>query len=197
MVAHMYPSRLHSFQDMGIKGHEVFLAASPLILQKLPGAHLFVIGDELVGDGGYRRELEARSIALGLAGNVHFTGHRADIASVLAGLDVVVNPSLEESACYTMVEALLMERGVVASDVGGLPDTVQHRETGLLTPPGDPAALAAAVTELLADPCKRQEMGRRGRDRCLRQFDINATVAQLEALYRKALGELKRTRRSA
>jgi glycosyltransferase involved in cell wall biosynthesis len=197
MVAHMYSSRLHSFQDAGIKGHEVFLAAAPLILRKLPDAHLFIVGDELAGDGGYRRELEARAITLGLAGNVHFTGHRTDIATVLAGLDVVVNPSLEESACYTMVEALLMERGVVASNVGGLPDTVQHRETGLLTPPGDPAVLAAAVVELLADPGKRQEMARRGRERCLRQFDINATVAQLEALYCKALGELKRTRPSA
>jgi glycosyltransferase involved in cell wall biosynthesis len=194
MVAHMYPSRLHRFQDMGIKGHEVFLAAAPLILRRLPDAHLFIVGDELAGDGSYRRQLEARAIALGLAGHVHFTGHRADIAAVLAGLDVVVNPSLEESACYTMVEALLMERGVVASNVGGLPDTVQHRETGLLVPPGDPAALAAAVTELLADPARRHEMGRRGRQRCLRQFDIRATVTQLEALYRQALDELKRTR---
>lgn len=194
MVAHMYSSRLHDFQDMGIKGHEVFLDAAPLILQKAPGAHLFVIGDQILGDGEYRRGLESRATALGLAGHVHFTGHRTDIASVLAGLDVVVNPSLEESACYTMVEALLMRRGVVASDVGGLPDTVQHDETGLLVPPGDPAALATAVKQLLADPRRRREMGRRGRERCLRQFDIQATVAEVEALYRKSLRELRGTR---
>jgi len=194
MVAHMYSSRLHDFHDVGIKGHEVFLDAAPLILQKAPGAHLFVVGDELAGDGDYRRGLEARAVARGLAGQVHFTGHRTDIASVLAGLDVVVNPSLEESACYTMVEALLMKRGVVASNVGGLPDTVQHGETGLLVPPGDPAALATAVTELLANPRSRREMGRRGRERCLRQFDIHATVAQVEGLYRKSMRELKRAR---
>jgi glycosyltransferase involved in cell wall biosynthesis len=194
MVAHMYPSRLHDFQDMGVKGHEVFLDAAPLILQKVPGAHLFVVGDEMIGEGNYRRGLESRAIALGLAGHLHFTGHRSDIASVLAGLDVVVNPSLEESACYAMVEALLMQRGVVASNVGGLPDTVQHGETGLLVPPGDPAALATAVTELLADARRRREMARRGRERCLRQFDIHATVAQVEALYRQSLRELKRAR---
>jgi glycosyltransferase involved in cell wall biosynthesis len=152
-----------------------------------------VVGDELSGPGNYRRELEARAAGLGLGGCVHFTGHRADIGPVLAGLDVVVSPSIEESACYTMVEALLMERGVVASNVGGLPDTVQHGQTGLLVPPADPAALAGAVAELLACPSRRQQMGRLGRSRCLRQFDIAATVAQLEGLYRTALNQRTHT----
>jgi glycosyltransferase involved in cell wall biosynthesis len=194
MVAHMYPTRLHRFHEMGIKGHEVFLDAAPLILARTPSAHMFVVGDELAGDGTYRRALEARAAALGVAGKVHFTGHRHDIATVLAGLDIVVNPSLEESACYTMVEALLMERGVVASNVGGLPDTVQHGSTGLLIPPADPAALAAAVTELIADPRQRREMGRRGRQHCLHQFDIEATVATVESIYLQALSDLQQAR---
>jgi len=195
MVAHMYPTRLHAFQKAGVKGHEVFLDAAPLILERLPDARLFVVGDELVGNGDYRRRLEARSAALGVDDSVHFTGYRSDVASVLAGLDVVVNPSIEESACFTMVEALLMAKGVVASDVGGLPDTVQDGKTGLLVPPANPAALADAVTELLADPARRLEMGRRGREHCLRQFDINATVASVEAVYLQALQDSQRTRR--
>jgi glycosyltransferase involved in cell wall biosynthesis len=195
MVAHMYPTRLRAFQAAGVKGHEVFLDAAPLILERLPQARLFVVGDELVGDGSYRRRLEVRAAALGVSRAVHFTGYRPDVASVLAGLDVVVSPSIEESACYTMVEALLMEKGVVASDVGGLPDTVQHGKTGMLVPPADPAALARAVTELLADPGQRQEMGRRGREHCLRQFDINATVASVEAVYLDALHASARMRR--
>ena len=197
MVAHMYPTRLRAFRGTGVKGHEVFIDATPLILQRSPGARLFIVGGELAGNGGYKRELEARAAGLGLAGRVHFTGHRTDIGSVLAGLDVVVNPSMEESASYAMVEALLMEKGVVASNVGGLPDTVRHGETGLLVPPGDPAALAAAVTELLADPGRRHALGRRGRDHCLRQFDIKATVANLEAVYRQSLDQLPGTRRGA
>jgi glycosyltransferase involved in cell wall biosynthesis len=191
MLAHMYRGRpLPGFPGVGVKGHEVFLAAAPHVLARVPGAHLFVVGDSLLGLASYRRELEARAAGLGLAGRVHFTGHRADVATVLAGLDVVVSPSIAESACYAMVEALLMERGAVASDVGGLPDTVQHGETGLLVPPGDPAALADAVTRLLADPALRQRMGRLGRSRCLRQFDIGATVAQVDSLYRDTLREL-------
>ena len=187
MVAYMYPNGLRAFRQVGVKGHEVFLDAAPLILRRVPDARLFVVGDELAGSGAYRRSLQARADALGLAGRVWFTGFRSDVTAVMAGLDVVVNPSIEESACYTMVEALLMRKGVVASDVGGLPDTVQHRETGLLVPPGDPAALAGAVAELLADPQLRRRLGSRGRDRCLRRFDITATVGQLDGLYRAAL----------
>jgi glycosyltransferase involved in cell wall biosynthesis len=187
MVAHMYPTRLRAFRQIGVKGHEVFLAAAPMILRQVPAAQLFVVGDELVGTGSYRRELEAMVSALPTGSAVHFTGQRDDIAAVLAGLDVVVCPSIEESASYAMVEALLMRKGVVASNVGGLPDTVLPGETGLLVPPADPAALAAAVTELLTDPVRRQHLGSRGRDHCLRLFDIDTTVAGVDALYREAL----------
>ena len=189
MIAHMYRSRLRAFRDVGVKGHEVFIDAAPLIQAQVPGAAIFVVGDELAGDRGYRRDLQARAAARGA--EVRFTGHRPDIAAVLAGLDVVVTPSMEESACYAAVEALLMGKGVVASNVGGLPDTVRHGQTGLLVPPGDPAALAAAVATLIADPAMRQEMGRRGRQECLRRFDINTTTAQVEALYRAALCGLR------
>jgi glycosyltransferase involved in cell wall biosynthesis len=185
MVAHMYRSGLRAFRDIGVKGHEVFIDAASLIQARIPGAALFVIGDELTGDGSYRRELEARAAARGAV--VRFTGHRTDIAGVLAGLDVVVSPSIEESACYAVVEALLMGKGVVASNVGGLPDTVRHGETGLLVPPGDPTALAAAVATLVADPARREQMGRLGRAECLRRFDIGSTVSEVEAVYLRAL----------
>jgi glycosyltransferase involved in cell wall biosynthesis len=192
MLAHMYPTRLTAFQEIGVKGHEVFLDAAAILLRRVPEVQIFVIGDELVGTGEYRRRLQARTADLGISGNVHFTGHRSDVAAVLAGLDVVVSPSIEDSACGAMVEALLMRRSVVASDVGGLPDTVQHAVSGLLVPPRNPAAVADAVAELLADPARREEMGRRGRDHCLRRFDVDATVAGVDALYRAALRKSER-----
>ena len=148
-----------------------------------------------LGNGAYRSRLEARGDALGVRDNLHFTGHRTDIPAILAALDVVVSPSMEESSCYAMVEALLMKRGVVASNVGGLPDTVQHGETGLLVPPGDSWALAMAVADLLADPARRLEMGSRGRERCLRRFDLRITVAEVEAVYMRGLCDLARSGR--
>lgn len=194
MVAYMYPSRIRDFQHIGVKGHEVFIDAAALILDRFPEARLFVVGDELIGNGDYRRSLEARAQARGVGRDVHFTGLRSDICTVMAGLDVLVNPSMDESACYTVAEALLMRKGVVATNVGGLPDTVLHGRTGLLIPPADPAALANAVCELLADPGRTHRLAERGRELCLRQFDITATVAQVDGLYRDGLADLRRGR---
>ncbi len=187
MVAHMHPAGLRALHGIGAKGHEVLLDAVPSLLARVPSATVFIIGDELAGDGSYRRALQARASALGVAANVRFTGHRTDIASAIAAMDVVVVPSIEESACYPLVEALLMGKGVVASAVGGLPETVRNGETGLLVPPGDPAALSDAVAGLLADPGARREMGRRGRLLCLRRFDIDTTAAEVEAVYVRGL----------
>jgi glycosyltransferase involved in cell wall biosynthesis len=187
MVAYLYPSRFRDFRQIGVKGHEVFIDAVPTVLRRHPEARFFVVGDELVGDGQYRRRLEERAARLGVADRIEFTGFRSDIASVMAGLDVLVNPSMDESACYTVVEALLMLKGVVATEVGGLPDTVQHGRTGLLVPPADPEALAHAVDALLADPGRRGELAARGRELALRQFDIDRTVRQVNDLYHRTL----------
>ena len=192
MVAYMYPSKLREFRQVGVKGHEVFIDAVPLILRQNPEARFFVVGDELVGDGEYRRELERRAVRLGVADRIRFTGFRSDVSSVMAGLDILVNPSMDESACYTVVEALLMRKGVVATDVGGLPDTVQHGRTGLLIPPADAPALARAVDALLADPAARRRMAGRGRELALRQFDIAGTVSQVNGLYHEALAGRRR-----
>ncbi|WP_370149083.1 glycosyltransferase family 4 protein [Streptacidiphilus sp. EB129] len=187
MVAYMYPSRFRDFREIGVKGHEVFIDAVPMILRRHSGARFFVVGDELVGDGRYRHQLEERAARLGVADRIQFTGLRTDVGSVMAGLDVLVNPSMDESACYTVVEALLMLKGVVATDVGGLPDTVQHDRTGLLVPPADPAALARAVDVLVADPARRRELAACGRELALRQFDIARTVGQVNDFYHQAL----------
>jgi len=192
MLAYMYPSRLRSYREIGIKGHEVFLDAAPLLVEQVPDVQIFVIGDEITETRRYRHSLEARAAALGLGQNVRFIGHRTDVASVLAGLDVVVNPSLSEGASHVIAEALLMRKGVVATDVGGTPDIVLHGQTGLLVQPGDPVDLANAAAELFANPTLREEMGSRGRDHCLRLFDINTTIPELETLYREALGHKRR-----
>jgi glycosyltransferase involved in cell wall biosynthesis len=192
IIAHMYPTRIRAFRDIGVKGHEVLIDAVPRLLSRVPDVQVFIVGDDLASAGTYREDLYRRAERLGVADRVRFTGHRADVQNVIAAMDVLVNASLDESASYSMVEALLMEKGVVASDVGGLPDTVQHRETGLLVPPADPVALADAVADLLGDAQWRRTMGQLGRQRCLRRFDIDRTVSNVETIYRTTLAARRR-----
>ncbi|GAB2614377.1 glycosyltransferase family 4 protein [Pseudactinotalea suaedae] len=187
LVAHMYPTRLKSFREVGVKGHEVFIDAALALAQQDARLQFFVVGDEFVGDGSYRRELEQRAEPLIRGGRMHFLGHRTDMPDVIAGLDILVNPSLSESASYTMVEASLMCRPVIGSRVGGLPDTIIDGRTGLLVPPGDQGALAHAVRHLADDPELRRRMGQAGRTHVLEMFDITKTVSTLEAIYLKAM----------
>lgn len=186
IVAHMYPSQRTEFREVGMKGHEIFLDAAKIVLGEYPNSRFFVVGDEFFGNGDYRRKLESRTSKLDIEKSVTFTGHRSDIPNVMAAMDVLVNPSLSESASYTMVEALLMRKGVVASNVGGLPDTVQHEETGILVPPKDKILLASAILRQLRDPTNRIAMASLGRKRMLVMFDIEKTVDDLEDIYETA-----------
>ncbi len=104
-----------------------------------------------------------------------------------------VVPSIWPEPCPTVaMEAMLAGRPLVATHTGGLPDLVAHEETGLLVPPGDAGALAAALARLLADPALRQRMGAAGCER-VRAFQAHAVIPQIEALYAQLLaptGEL-------
>jgi len=164
------------------KGLAVFLDAATRVAAAIPRAR-FV----LAGDGPARRELEARAAAAGLAGRVRFAGERRDINRLLAAYDLFVQPSQWEGFGLTVIEAMAMERPVVATAVGGLPAIVRNGDLGLLVPPGDPAALAAAVVELLADPQRRARLGRAGRALVLSHYGIERLVDDTAGLYRELL----------
>ena len=185
MVAHMYPTSIPAFQSVGVKGHESFIDAAIELTATAPAARFLIVGDELSGDGSYRARLEARAARAGMPDRILFLGHRPDIARLMTASDVIAVPSIRESASYAAMEALLLNRPVVASRTGGLPDTVQHGETGLLVPPGDAPALSEAIGQLLGDPATRDRMGRLGRERVRERFDIKRTVDQVEAIYRR------------
>ena len=188
MIAHMYPTRMRAFAAVGVKGHETFIDAARKVAAIRDDVRFFVVGDEFAGDGSYRTALELRASDLVAQGLLSFLGHRSDIQTVLAGMDILVNPSLSESASYTMIEASLMRRPVVATAVGGLLDTVRHEETGLLVPPADPGALAAAIDRLVGDPGLRDRLGSAGRMHVEALFNLTATVDSVEAAYAIALG---------
>ena len=141
----------------------------------------------VVGEGPLRVWLDPQVASLP---NLHLTGYRADaeLAALRANAAVVVVPSLfYEHFCYTVAEALLDARPVVASRIGAIPELVDHEVTGLLAPPGDAHALAEAVGRALEDP-QAQRWGAVGRARVLEVGASSLHVEGLTAIYHEAMG---------
>jgi len=130
-----------------IKGGKYLVEAFALLRDLNPAPHLL-----LVGDGEDRAPLEARVCELGVESCAVFTGLRRDVPDLLHAMDVFVMPSLNEGYGKAIVEAMNAGRPIVATAVGGVPTLIRDGENGLLVPPADPAALAAAIRKLLLNP---------------------------------------------
>lgn len=136
----------------------------------------------LAGEGGGRTELEARARALGLAdGTVRFLGFRDDVPDLLADTDLLVLPSFEEGFPNALLEGMALGLPVVSTPVDGIPELVVDGVTGVLTPPGDAPALAAALGALLGDAARRRTMGEAGRARVREAFSQVRVMDDLEA----------------
>jgi glycosyltransferase involved in cell wall biosynthesis len=135
-----------------------------------------------IGKGDLDVDLRAAALNIGANGRVNFLGWRNDIDQIMPVFDILVLPSLNEGMGRVLVEAMAAGKPVVASNVGGIPDLVEHGHNGLLVPPGDQKALAASIKELIDDPEKARLMGQRGWDICGR-FSIGGMIEKLNALY--------------
>lgn len=169
------PARLHPQ-----KGHAYLLAAA----SEVPAA-TFV----LAGDGPLRAELEAQARDHGVADRCVFLGERADVPDLLAVADLVVLPSLFEGLPVSVLEAMAAERPVVATAIGGTDEAISGEVTGILVPPRDPAALAAAIRRLQADPALARRLASAGRARVERAFSADVTAREVMRIYDEALAE--------
>jgi glycosyltransferase involved in cell wall biosynthesis len=126
----------------------------------------------LAGEGSQRRALEALATADGIADRVQFLGttDRRTTVALLRGAAAVACPSRFEGLPLVCVEALAAARPVVGSTVNGIPEIIRHDETGLLVPPDDPAALAAALDRLIGTPDLAARLGARGRETVEREY---------------------------
>lgn len=160
------------------KGHPTLLDAWPLVLREVPSARLLIIGE-----GSRQDELRDRTVELGIQHRVIFTGRRDDMPAVTAALDVAVLPSYREAQGLTVLEAMALSRPVVASNVGGIPEMIEDGVTGLLVPPHDPPALAAAIVRLLTDHPFADTVGRAGHQLVHDRFCVELMVNAIEAIY--------------
>ncbi len=166
------------------KGHRDFLQAWADVVKEFPRAAAL-----LVGEGPLRAECEAQVAALRLDESVRFLGSRDDVPALLALMDLVAHPSLEEGFSNAILEAMAAGKPVVAANVGGNPEAVVDGETGLLVPPRDSAALAGAILRLLRHPEEAARLGEAGRRRVAEHFLISSTVQRYEAVYERLVAE--------
>ncbi|MDI2124571.1 glycosyltransferase [Yinghuangia seranimata] len=164
------------------KGVEHFVRAAALVAERHPRARFAV-----VGGGPLRRGLEELAGTLGVADRVRFLGARTDGPAAVAGLDVLCVPSLTEGAPLVVLEAMAAGVPVVAAAVGAIPRQLDHGRAGVLVPPADPDALAAALGRLVADPRERRRVGMAGRLRFDGLPDPASVTDAVEDVYRRHL----------
>lgn len=161
------------------KGQDVLARA----LAEVPNAVGLVVGDGVPGSGA-EADLDALARDLGVADRLHRTGFRADLADPLGAADVLVVPSTRpEPLGQVALEGSAAGLPVIASRGGGLPEAVRDERTGLLTPPGDAAALAAALRRLRDDPTLRARLGAAGREHVAAGFSLSEMQERLNALH--------------
>lgn len=135
------------------KGQEVFLRAAAIVAERHGDLHFLVVGGAILGwEGDYPERLEALAEELGIAGRVHFTGHRDDVYPYFDAMDVVVNASFGEPFGLVIVEAMALGKPVIATASGGPLDIIEDGVSGLLVAPGDHRQLADAIERVLTEP---------------------------------------------
>jgi len=165
------------------KNHLLLVEAFSKTVKEMPNLRLL-----LVGDGSLRKKVENKAKTLGLEEKVLFLGWRSDIPEILADCDIFVLSSDWEGLGIVLIEAMASGKPIVATNVGGIPEVVEDGITGILVPPRNPDALAKAILLLARDKKLRKEMGKRGREKAAREFDIETAVKNYEILYLQKLG---------
>jgi glycosyltransferase involved in cell wall biosynthesis len=173
------------------KGQDVFLRAARRILDAVPETHFVIVGERFSTkeeSRTYEANLREAASRPPLAGYVHFPGWRPDGAGIIAGLSVLAHAAHQEPLGRVLLEALAAGTPVAATAVGGTPEIIEDGDSGLLVPPGDDRALAAAVVRLLDEAPLARRVAAAGRDRVRARFDPVAAAAAVRSLYDEVLG---------
>lgn len=167
------------------KGHATLVATARWLVEH--GEDVVVVsvgGEKYPGDLDRVRDLARQQ---GVENRVRFLGRRPEARAFLAIADVVVNPSDYEGLPVTLLEAMALGRPIVATAVGGVPGLIEDGVSGLLVPPGDPAALGAAVRRMLHDRQLADEVADSGRALVEARYGLQPMVGSFEDLYRRVL----------
>lgn len=164
------------------KRHDLLLNAFARLAQRHEQARLLVIG------GGERQaDLEAMARSLGVGDLACFTGYRNDARRLLRSLDAFALPSDIEGIPVSVMEAMEAALPIAATRVGGIPDLIEHEQSGLLFDAGDEEGLFNALTRLIESPERGAALAANARERVIARFSVDAMARRFEALYDEAL----------
>jgi glycosyltransferase involved in cell wall biosynthesis len=166
------------------KGLDLLLDAAPAVLDAVPNAR-FVI----VGSGSEHAALRHHAQQRGIGARVLFTGFRLDAADLIGTFDCFVQTSYWEGMPMTLLEAMALQKPIVATAVGGVPEVVEDGVTGALLPERDCSLLSKLIVDVLANPTVAREMGRAGYERFLARFTAEQMASRYEALYEDVLNQ--------
>jgi len=163
------------------KGYEHLFNAIAELKPRLDRPLLLLVAGEGPFEADYRRMVGA----LGCENDVRFLGFRKDIADLMTAADLFILPSVAEAFGLVVAEAIYLGTPVVATRAGGIPEIVEDGVDGVLVPPADSRALAAAIHRLLNDPDERRRMSGRGREKVAEKFSFRDMVRAYEAIYER------------
>ncbi|MFO8079830.1 MAG: glycosyltransferase family 4 protein [Armatimonadota bacterium] len=170
------------------KGHRTLLRAWPMVLARIPEAHLLIVGEVAFWEDDYADELRSLAEELGIAGSVTWAGFRDDVPDLLRLVDLLVLASTDEPFGRVVIEGMAAGLPVVATASGGVPEIVVEGETGLLVPPEQSGPMSDAIAEVLANPATADAMGEAGRRRAVERFDVRRVARQVGEIYDELLG---------
>ncbi|MGH9257378.1 MAG: glycosyltransferase [Vicinamibacterales bacterium] len=169
------------------KGLEQLIEAAAILKSRSRDARFLIVGETAPSQQAYLDELKQLATARRVEDRIVFTGLRSDVAAVLAAADVSVMPSLNEALSNVLLESMAAGAPTVATRVGGTPEALADGRTGLLVPPGEAAALAAAIAQLLDDRVLATGLGRAARHFIRDHFSVERMVRATEELYLELL----------
>lgn len=175
-----------------VKGFDILLnafARADFAVSPAQQKNVFLV---IVGDGEERRGLESLAGQLGVSNRVRFTGELQDIRGTLGGSNAFVLASRNEGLGTVFIEAMAAGLAVIGPAVGGVPSLIQDRQSGLLFPGENSAALAKALSEIALDDELRNRLGQNGASKVAPRYEHDAFVARLAALYAEVLGAKER-----
>ncbi len=185
MISYFYKPKKYLGQKHGLKGHEDFIDAMKVVLEKYPHVMPVIIGNAWDGAENYEQQVRAYARKV-LGDRVIFTGFRGDVYDIYPEIDLAVHPSHSENLGGA-AESLMLAVPTISSDVGGFPDIVIPGKTGCLVKPKNPADLAEKIIWALENREAHQKMAIEGQALVSRLLDLNNTAAKVHEIYEKIL----------